>query len=68
MDFVVIVFCTLAGFGIGYAYRGSIRRELSKLDVYAKDAHARLTAAVVKDEAALRAEVNKILDELKKFI
>lgn len=68
MEYLFWLIAVVAAFIAGYAVRGFVHGKLVELGEYVKDVHSRLTAASAKEESALRAEVNKILDELKKYI
>lgn len=61
----IVVAVLLVGGAAGYAFRGSLHKELGllKADVYAYA--ARLEAVALKDAAAVKAEVLKIVAEIK---
>jgi len=58
---MIVIVSAISGFICGYAFRGLIHRELTDAGSVAH----RLESAVERDEASLRAEVSKIVEEIK---
>ena len=65
MHTLLMILVLLLFFGLGYAVRGAIRRELAHSAAELKSWESRLEAALGASEMRLRVEAEKILGEIR---
>lgn len=63
--FLLLTASHAVAFGLGYAYRGWVRREIAAAYAELKSWDSRLESALYKGESDLRAEVSKLLGEIR---
>ena len=61
----ILIASHAAAFGLGYAVRGWVRRELAAGYAVLNSWSSRLESALYKGESELRAEVSKLLGEIR---